>query len=287
VSDHIWLNGNLTRTDSAIHATDRGWTLGDGLFETMLWTGTCIRLFDRHMARFQDACAGLDLPAPPSPPALLDAITMLLEAARIKHKTAAVRLTYSRGTSARGLALPPLPNAPTCMISAAPFRPDTSPALLKLVSIIRAAGNPSARYKTLSYGDQVMALAQAQADGGSDAVLLGRDNRVACASASNVIVVGQDGRLTTPAVDDGALPGTVRGFLIDEGLIDEGPITIADLEAATAMATCNALHGVRPVVSFARAIGPAGYRSTAYPPVSMALDGLREALSLLGPLNHE
>jgi branched-chain amino acid aminotransferase len=247
--DLVWRNGVIVSTHDAISASDRGFTLGDGLFETMLWTGTTIRRFDRHMARLTDACTALHLPPPPPATTLLDAIEALLSATGLAGSTAAVRLSYSRGAGARGLAMPPQSQPATCLINASAFTPDPSPVHLHLASIRRAAGNPSARYKTLSYGDQVMAMAEATAAGASDALMLGQDGRVACASSATIIVVDQQGECLTPPVDDGALPGTTRAALLAAGLVQEAALTINDLSTAQGLATGNALHGVRPVAA--------------------------------------
>jgi branched-chain amino acid aminotransferase len=247
--DLVWRNGEIILAHDAISASDRGFTLGDGLFETMLWTGITIRRFDRHMARLTNACTALHLPPPPAETTLLDAIKSIVNATGLAESTAAVRLTYSRGAGARGLALPPQSQTATCLISASAFVPDLSPVHLHLASIWRAAGNPSARYKTLSYGDQVMALAQAQAAGASDALMLGRDGRVASTSSATIIVVDQHGECLTPPLEDGALPGTTRAALLAAGLVQAAPLAIEDLLAANGIATCNALHGVRPVAA--------------------------------------
>jgi branched-chain amino acid aminotransferase len=283
MSEMIWLNGALCSSQAVIDGRDRGFTLGDGLFETMLWTGSSLRLFERHMARLLDGCVGLRLPVPPDAGAVLTAIDQVLEANGISQSVASVRLTWSRGVGARGLTLPGPQPAATLMITASAFMPDTSPVALHLVDISRPAGNPSARYKTLSYVDQVMALAQAQALGGTDAVVTGRDGRVACASAASLVLITADGRALTPPVADGALPGTVRGYLTEQGLLEEAPITIADVEAGTAMATTNALQGVRPVASFGRQ-GLSGLTTTSFQPDHPELGHMREALASLGAL---
>jgi branched-chain amino acid aminotransferase len=283
MSEMIWLNGMLCLPESAFDSRDRGLTLGDGLFETMLWTGSSIRLFERHMARLLDGCAGLELSAPPAPGAVLAAIDQVLEANRLSQSLASVRLTWSRGVGARGLTVPaPQPSA-TLMITASAFVPDTSPVTLGLVDISRPAANPSARYKTLSYVDQVMALAQAQAGGCTDAVMTGRDGRVACASAASLVLFTADGSAVTPPVADGALPGTIRGYLIELGLLEESPVTITDVEAGRAMATTNALHGVRPVASFCRPHS-AGPVTTSFQLDHPALRQMKDAVTSLGVL---
>jgi branched-subunit amino acid aminotransferase/4-amino-4-deoxychorismate lyase len=42
---------------------DRGLLLGDGLFETMLWTGGDLPHLDAHLSRMAAGCEALGLPA--------------------------------------------------------------------------------------------------------------------------------------------------------------------------------------------------------------------------------
>ena len=47
-----------------IEELDRGFTLGDGLFETVLIEGGVARELERHIDRMVAGCAVLNLPAP-------------------------------------------------------------------------------------------------------------------------------------------------------------------------------------------------------------------------------
>ena len=47
-----------------VSAGDRGFLLGDGLFETVLWTGGVLEHFKAHAARLARGCAVLGLLAP-------------------------------------------------------------------------------------------------------------------------------------------------------------------------------------------------------------------------------
>lgn len=62
---HAWLNDRLIAAGSAcIKSTDRGFLLGDGVFETMrLQRGKIIRL-EAHLARLADGAALLQIPQP-------------------------------------------------------------------------------------------------------------------------------------------------------------------------------------------------------------------------------
>ena len=55
------------------------------------------------------------------------------------------------------------------------------------------------------------------------------------------------GRLLTPPLEDGALPGIGRRVLLDLGLAEEAPLAWGDLAGAKALALVSALRGVRGV----------------------------------------
>ena len=241
---HVWLNGQLIPDKAAsLPISDRGFTLGDGLFETMLWTGTRIRFFDDHMARLTDACEhlGFDLPNPVATieSSLIDLCLMA------GSQRGSVRLTLTRGTGPRGLTIPNGADH-NLVASFAALTDATRPVSIATAAIARNCTAPSARFKTLSYIDNVIALAQAKLYGGDDAVMLGTNGNIACASAANIIMQFQ-GTTLTPAVPDGALPGIVRGRLIGARLVEEANISPAMLATCTSCALSNALIGVRPV----------------------------------------
>jgi branched-chain amino acid aminotransferase len=69
------------------------------------------------------------------------------------------------------------------------------------------------RVKALPYLDNLLALSEARAHGADEALLLNTRGTVACATVANVFVI-RHGRLETPPVSDGALPGTMRALVL-------------------------------------------------------------------------
>ncbi|MDQ2104938.1 aminotransferase class IV, partial [Azospirillum isscasi] len=77
----LWLNGRLLPADEArIDPADRGFTLGDGLFETIRVSGGTTRHLDRHLARLAEGAALLGLPLSHSAAALAGAAAALIAA---------------------------------------------------------------------------------------------------------------------------------------------------------------------------------------------------------------
>ena len=70
----------------------------------------------------------------------------------------------------------------------------------------------------------------------------GADGRLTEGSFTNVFVEGADGRLRTPPLDRGLLPGILRARLIDEGKAIEADLRPADLAASFFLG--NSLRGL-------------------------------------------
>lgn len=245
----MWADGVWIERDApAAPISDRGFALGDGLFETILATAGALAHAPRHHARLAAGARGLDLPAPPPldvwEPLALEALHRSdLAAAR-----AAVRVVWTAGRSTRGLARDPQAHG-ALFISATPAPAPTTPASVVVSTIRRNETSPTARWKTLSYLDNVMARREAEATGADEALLLNTAGRVACAAAATVIAV-IDGALVTPPVAEGALPGITRARLLEAGCgLVEQPIPIDALARASGIALANALIGVRPAMS--------------------------------------
>jgi len=68
--------------------------------------------------------------------------------------------------------------------------------------------------KALGYLENLLAHAEAVDNGSDEAILLNGDGHVADCSASNLFVV-EAGKIVTPPIEAGVLPGITRGVVID------------------------------------------------------------------------
>ena len=114
------------------------------------------------------------------------------------------------------------------------------------------AADPFLRHKTTRREVHEAAFAAAVGQGLDEVLLLNRRDLVADA-ARNSVFVEIDGKLVTPALRQGALPGVLRGLLLDNGRAIEGEVTLDDLRRAKTCFLGNSLHGLRP----ARLVDPA------------------------------
>ncbi|GAN00077.1 aminodeoxychorismate lyase [alpha proteobacterium U9-1i] len=240
----VWRDG----TWIADAQLDRGASLGDGLFETMLWRdGHAVRL-ERHVARMSASVAALHLPAIQLPTDIGALLAELVERNGLKDERAALNLRYAV-QGARGLERDGVNAIFSARAGPAPAPRDT--VTLASVAVRRNETAPSTRHKTLSYIDQIEARRQARALGAEEAAQLNMAGALAGAGAGNLILI-LGGRALTPPVRDGALPGTVRAALLECGLIEEATLTAADCAQASSAAVTNALFGVRAVTEWDR-----------------------------------
>ena len=80
--------------------------------------------------------------------------------------------------------------------------------------------------------------------GRNEAIFLNRAVLVTEACRNNVFVE-RDGRLVTPALDNGVLPGVLRQALLDAGQAVEGEIALDELQQAKRWFLGNSLRGLR------------------------------------------
>jgi branched-chain amino acid aminotransferase/4-amino-4-deoxychorismate lyase len=232
-----------------IDPADRGFTLGHGLFETILWDNRRLDRWDAHVDRLIRGCPALGLP-PPDRIACRNAVEDALTAAGSPHR-AAVRLNWSAGPGGRGLDLPAQPQ-PVISATAAPLGQPDGPARLVTAAVRRNDRSPAARLKTLAYLDNVLARAEARAAGADEALMLNTEGEVACAAAANVFWI-RGGAVCTPALDCGVLDGIIRAEALAAcarlGVpVQEVRAKPIQLIGAPIFLT-NSLTGVRPVES--------------------------------------
>jgi branched-chain amino acid aminotransferase len=244
-----WVNGRLVgESEPSLSALDRGLTLGDGVFETMLAAGAKLFRPAEHLERLAQGgtLLAIDLPRVEQ---LLAAMQDTLSANSLS--AAVVRLTVSRGPDpGRGLDISP-GLAPTIIVRVSPHEPRTpgqAGLAAVLSSIRRNESSPLSRVKCLSYADNVLARLEARRRGADDAVLLNTAGEVCCASAANLFVV-KGGTLTTPPVESGALPGVTRCCVLElaaaRGLtVREASVLPDDLRTADEAFLTNTVIGV-------------------------------------------
>ncbi len=250
----VWCDGALTEAAHArIAPDDRGFLFGDGVFETIRVQGGRALHAARHLDRLRRGADLLGIPLGLDQQALAKAVGAVIAANGVQVGSA--RITLSRGPAPRGLATPEAPT-PTLLVAAhAGSAPQTPLHLLVARCTRRNEFSPLSGIKSANYLDSVLARREAEAAGYDDALLLNTAGAVAESTTASVLVC-LDGRLCTPGLGDGALPGIARALLIEAGLVVERRISPSMLASAETMILCNSL-GVRQVASLDRRRLPA------------------------------
>lgn len=237
-----WLNGRLLpATEAAIPVGDRGFLLGDGVYETIRIRNGEAQWLDRHLARL---AYGLRVIALRLEANLARAVAETIAANALADGS--LRVTVTRGSGPRGIAPPPQPEA-TTLVTAFPAAPPLPPARIAIARRTRRnAFSPLAGIKSINCLDSIIARQEAARTGADDALLLDTRDRVAEATAANVFAV-IDGELLTPPPDDGALPGITRARVLAlEGR--EATLAPDDIRRASEIFLTSSL-GIRPVAA--------------------------------------
>jgi len=217
------------------------------LLETMRWDGGAAPLergifnLDRHLERLAVSAAAFGF----------------------IYDEAAVRAALDATTD----GLPDTPHRLRLLLSAdgavgveaAPLDPGDRMRRAVLHPAPVAAGGPFWRHKTTHRPHYEGPYRQARAAGFDEAILLDRDGRVVEGTRTTVWVE-RDGRLLTPPLAAGGLPGVMRAHLLaHHPAAAEASLTQADLLGADAVYLSNAVRGLFRVEVHA----PGAYRGAA------------------------
>jgi branched-chain amino acid aminotransferase len=264
-ADRIWIDGRIVAADDAhLSAFDRGFQLGDGVFETLRVRGGRPTELDQHLARLRSSAAGLEIPIDRDIDDQVAAgLAELLVACGLDDPMAdaSIRITVSRGPyRGRGLLPPDEVVRPTVVIQAWPVvapRADHLERGLHLVpsAVRRDPASPLAALKTTSRADYVYARLEARRAGADDAVFLTTDGHLSEGTSANLFIVRGD-ELATPSLDCAVLPGTTRSWLLAWGervglRPVEERLLAKDLAGADEAFLSSSVAGVLPVTRFA------------------------------------
>ena len=198
----VWLNGRLLRASEArISPFDRGFLVGDGVFETLACRGGRVIAARRHWERLRASCETMDLAAPKEE-VFREALEVVARASELTD--ARLRVTLTRGEMGEGTML-----ATATALTA-------WPALEKIRTVpwARNEHDALAGVKSTSYSGNARALAFAKAHDGGEAVFANTRGELCEGAGSNVFLVS-DGVILTPPLSSGCLAGVTRALVIE------------------------------------------------------------------------
>ncbi|MGD8641915.1 MAG: aminodeoxychorismate lyase [Gammaproteobacteria bacterium] len=258
---HLLINGEST---DRLPVSDRGLQYGDGLFETVKVQGAVLCHWHDHLARLQEGCQRLKIPAP-------DIHTLETEAHQLIERSAnedgdndkaapssrVLKIIITRGTGQRGYRLPE-PCHPTRIIALYPYphypaEHWTHGVKVTLCKTRLACNRLLAGIKHLNRLEQVLARSEWDDDGIVDGIMLDQQEQVIEATMSNVFMV-KNGALATPDLSDCGVAGVMRNQILIAANqlqlpVNIGQYFIEDLFSADEIFITNSVHGIWPVRS--------------------------------------
>ncbi|MBV8467268.1 MAG: aminodeoxychorismate lyase [Burkholderiales bacterium] len=237
-----------------ISARDRGLAYGDGVFRTTRCEGGRLLSWGRHYAKLQADCAALGIACP-------DEATLLHDVVILAPRDHAVKITVTRGESARGYATDPS-LAATRIVQLAPL-PQYDESLFERGASVHVCDWPLglqprlAGVKHLNRLDQVMARREWDDASIFDGLMLNLRGEVVEGVISNLFMLNGTA-LTTHPLHDCGVAGVTRAAVLDLAAqlgwrVELRPFTMHELLCADAVCLTNSLAGVVPV----GCIGPA------------------------------
>jgi branched-chain amino acid aminotransferase len=293
----VWLNGRIaSAADPLLRVQDRGFQLGDGVFETLRARRAVSIELDEHLLRLRESAAATALPVPLSDAQFAAAIRELLEAAGLAGTgeppgDAAVRITLSRGPVEGRNAPASIAPDPTLLLQASPFAPPPPRALehgLRVIvsSLRHDPASPLAGVKSTSRADSVIARLEAERAGADDAIYPTPDGSLTEGTTANLFLVAGEELVTAP-LSEGILAGTMRTWLLAQaqalGLRPvERRIWPRDVARADEAIFTSSVAGAQPVVAFDGAPIGSGMPGPASRRIRAARERWIDEMSLAG-----
>jgi len=252
--EQVYVAGRFVPSDEArVSANDAGLLFGAGLFETLRTYGGRPFRLDRHLARLRASGQVLRIFVGETDDRIAEIIAHLLQANGLAD--ARIRLTATRGPLEAELEDDAAPPA-TLIMAAGPMTPypqafyDNGATVV--ISDIRAnETDPTVFHKTTGYLKNLLALRDAHRARAAEALFFNTRNRLAEGAISNVFLV-KDGRLFTPPVEEGLLPGVTRAAVLElaaevEVQAEQRPLAIQGLFDADEVFLTNSIMELMPV----------------------------------------
>ena len=253
----VWLDGAVVDAAAArISVFDHGLMVGDGVFETLRVYGGVPFAWARHCERLHRSAAGLGLAAPPCAE-LRAAAEAVVAAGALREGR--LRITVTGGPSPlgseRGRA------GPTVVVAASPMHPWPPTAAVVTVPWSRNERSAVAGLKTISYAENVRALAYARERDADEAVFPNTTGALCEATGSNVFLV-RDGVVQTPPGSSGCLLGVTRALVLElcarHGLpAEEVDLPLDALAAADEAFLTSSTREVQPIAAVDGTVLPA------------------------------
>lgn len=243
----------------ALHAGERGFHYGDGVFETALVRDQRVRFLDDHLSRLMRGCKSLGIQAPRRTVLQAD-----IERLSAGCTIGVLKIIVSRGAGTRGYRPDAHTREPTRFVAMypAPSCAPARPIRLRWCETRLSRNARLAGIKHLNRLEQVLAQSEWRDGRIGEGLMLDTEGELVGGTASNVFLL-RDGVLATPDLRFCGVQGVMRTQVIRAAAalgisVVEEPLWPHDLERASEVFVTNAVRGIRPV----QALGTLRWRET-------------------------
>lgn len=244
----IYLNGWILPLEEArISPVDHGFTVGDGVFESLITYQSKPFAMRQHWERLVRSAGVMGL-AVPSLEELTEATNELISANEVLHGR--IRITLTGGEAPLGSEKGSNPQ--TTLVIASMELPQRPP-LAKVITVDWTRNERSAltQVKSTSYGENVVALSAAKAAGAQEAIFANTKGELCEGTGSNIFLI-RGGQIHTPALSSGCLAGVTRGLVLEccERLgfgVDESPLPLDSLFNADEAFLTSTYREIQPI----------------------------------------
>ena len=251
----VYINGLFWTIDKAnISVLDRGFTYGDGLFETMrVYSGKIFRL-EHHLDRLFQSARSIFIELPITRNEIRSAIYAAIKLNRLSNSI--VRLTVTRGELGSGVNVD-YSSPPTIVILVKPVKAISKKTYKEGIGIklykksaIRTQGI-SNKIKSCNYLSNIILRENALKENFFEAVLLDHNHNVTEGTISNIFII-KNNQLKTPITNEFVLSGIIRQAILDLCLENNIPfkedlITERELYEADELFLTNSAIEILPV----------------------------------------
>lgn len=251
MSETVFLNGEfLPPAEAKVPVLDRGFILGDAVYEVVPAYGRRLFRLREHLARLRNSLASVRITDPYNETRWTELLQTVVDRNPWPDQT--VYLQVTRGVAPRDQNFPEPPVPPTVLIMSSPLR---QPSDAQRAEGLRVITREDYRWlrcdiKTTSLIANCL-LRQEATDVGAAEVILLRDGHVTEASSANVFIV-KGGVILVPPKDHLILSGITYDLVLELARTERLPfemrdITLAELYAADEVWLSSSIREVVPV----------------------------------------
>lgn len=256
MSRTVYVNGRYQSYGAAsVHAEDRGFQFGDGVYEVIEVRDGALIDATRHLERLARSLGEISMGMPMSRAALGHVLRETVRRNRVVDGTLYLQVT--RGAGPRDFLFPGPDTRQTVVCVARPAARASADARAAKGIAVKTVPDPRwARcdIKTVMLLPASLAKEAARAEGAREAWFVDEAGFVTEGASSNAWMIDAAGRLRTRPIDNAILRGVTRTTLFDViarlGLeVVEAPFTVAEAKAAREAFVTAATNIVTPVIA--------------------------------------